>query len=198
MILRILHSSRYLRKNYFEKWGINWTQKKIRLFKDFLNEDDQIIDIGSGNCLLSYQLQQIGYQVSPIDISNLSYSEKITPLVYNGNNIPFDDKHFDTALLLAVLHHAKNPKQVLEEAKRVARKIIIIEDIYNNKIQQALTYAIDAFINLAYSPLSFHHRTHSEWLKIFATYRLEVKEVRYRKVLLIFKQAIYYLESNET
>lgn len=86
---------------------------------------------------------QKGYDVTPIDVKNLNLFDGISPLIYDGKKLPFDDDSFDVVLLIAVLHHSFNPIEMLKEARRVSKRLIIMEGIYNNKIQKYVMLAID-------------------------------------------------------
>lgn len=194
MILRLLHSTAFLRRMYFTRWGKQWVQRKVEPFLMHLDADDQILDIGSGNGLVAYTLREQGYQVTPLDVADLSYAPEVAPVVYDGQNMPFDNQAFDTALLLTVLHHIPEPDAVLQEACRVARRVIIIEDIYHNNIQKWLTFSMDRFINWGYADCPHTNKNDEEWKATFDKMGASLKAVSYRRVLFFFKQAVYCIE----
>ena len=81
--------------------------------------------------------------------------------------IPFADQSFDTVLLNDVLHHVENCEILLGEAKRVAkRQILVFED-------QAswITRLIDVVFNYVYAaqmPCPLKFKTRQEWMDLFA------------------------------
>ena len=101
---------------------------------------------------------------------------------------------FDAALLLTVLHHSDNPELVLKETARIAKKIVIIEDIYSNKIQQYLTYFMDTLVNLGHSKMTYQNKSDAEWKQVFEALQLKLVAESSRPVLLFFRQATYILE----
>jgi len=194
MVLKLLHSTAFLRKMYFQKWGKAWVSRKVRPFVHHLNERDTILDIGSGNGLVAYTLRESGYQVTPLDVADLSYAEVVKPIVYDGQQMPFEDKTFDVALLLTVLHHIEEPDKVLQEACRVADRVIIIEDIYNHFFQKKMTFLMDSFINWGYADCPHTNKNDEEWKATFDRMNMNLKAVTYRRVLLFFKQGVYCIE----
>ncbi len=140
-------------------------------------------------------LNENKYNVIPVDIKNLSFIEEIKPIIYDGKSMPFRDKTFDMSIILTVLHHTNQQNQVLKEAMRVTRKkILIIEDIYNNKIDKFITQVLDSIINLEIRGHPHSNRTDSEWKEYFKSFNLKVLNVRYPPRYFIFKPVIYELE----
>ncbi|NNC96142.1 MAG: methyltransferase domain-containing protein [Chitinophagales bacterium] len=194
MILKILHESSFLRKKYFNNWGRKWTQRKIDHVSNYIRTEESIVDIGCGNGLLTHMLREHNYNVTPVDIEDLSYSPLVKPIVYNGVLLPFENDEFQTGLLIAVLHHTKDPIELLKETSRIANDIVILEDVFYNRLQKWMLFLIDALINLGYSDLNFSHKTDREWKEIFTNLNLEVVEEKRIKTLLIFNQIIYYVK----
>src|SRR4249920_3526315 len=51
-------------------------------------------------------------------------------VVYDGADLPFADRAFDTTLLLLALHHCDAPERVLGEALRVTRhRLLVVESV---------------------------------------------------------------------
>ncbi len=193
MILYLLHSTPFLRRMYFEHWGKTWVNKKVKPFLPYLNKNDKILDVGSGNGLVAHTLRKAGYDVTPLDVADLSYEESVKPVVYDGQKMPFEDATFDVALLLTVLHHIDEPDAVLRETCRVAKRVIIIEDIYENKFQKKLTFAMDSLVNWGYAACPHTNKDDIEWRNTFQEMKMNLKDVAYRKVLFLFKQSIYHI-----
>ncbi|MEX2589857.1 MAG: methyltransferase domain-containing protein, partial [Chitinophagales bacterium] len=119
---------------------------KFRRLKPFI-KGPKVLDIGCGNGGFSLKLMQEGFDVTPLDIQDKSAFEQIKPLVFDGKNLPFEDNTFDTALLITVLHHTTAQKELISEALRAARQVLIMEDVYGNALQKQATFWMDSLVN---------------------------------------------------
>ncbi len=198
MLLKLIQKVDLIGKFYASNLGHKWIENKLKMVWPQLNSHQKIIDIGSGNGMISHTLQQKGFDTTPLDVADLSIIRTVEVVVYDGETMPFENKKFDTALLLTVLHHCPDPIPVLKEAARVASKIIIIEDIYSNPIQQYLTYAMDTLVNLGHSSMTYQNKNDREWKAAFEELNLTLVEESSKAVLGIFRQATYILVSKDT
>lgn len=114
-------------------------------------------------------------------------------MIYAVKKIPLREGECDTSLVLAVLHHTSEPEEILREAKRVSKRIIVTEDIFEGRLQRYLTYIMDCITN-AETNLPHTNRTDKEWKRTFKKLGLTLVGVRYEKFFLIFSQAVYCLE----
>lgn len=193
MSLEILQNRSFLKDWVFKVWL--WDAKfKIERISEGISKKDRILDIGTGPGSVCLLLNIEGYNISPLDVVDQALSSEIEPELYNGKKLPYKDSSFDTALILTVLHHTSNPEEVLSEAKRVADKIIIIEDIYSNPVQKYLTYFVDSIVNMEFSGHPHSNKNDTEWRGIFSELGLKLKSAKYHRFLLFFKQATYLLE----
>lgn len=193
MSLTILQNKFFLKEWVFKVWL--WDAKfKIERISEYLSKKKSILDIGTGPGSVCLLLNREGYNVAPVDVVDQTLTSEIDPEIYNGKKLPYKDKSFDTALILTVLHHTSNPENVLSEAKRVADKIIIIEDIYSSSIQKYLTFVVDSIVNMEFASHPHSNKSDKEWKETFNKLGLKLKVSRYDRFLLFFKQATYYLE----
>lgn len=176
---------------YFNAIGRPFVEKKIRPLLTELPKGTRILDIGSGNGLAAALLQDKGFDIVPMDIHEGQYDDRVKPIVYDGKNIPFANDAFEYGIILTVLHHIDDPDAVLKEAARVCKNLVIMEDIYENKLQQYLTYFLDSLANLFYSPCPHTNKNDAGWRTAFQKLHLEVKHAQYRHVIFFIKQGIY-------
>lgn len=193
--MNLLKKNKKLRNFVFNKLSKSWAEDKYRRINGLLNKEEKILDLGAGKCALSLLLKERGYNVTPVDVQDLSLTDQIEPVIYDGKNLPFADKSFDTVLLLTVLHHIPEAETVLKECQRVADKIIIIEDIYKNQVQKYLTYFTDSLFNFEFIGHPHSNKRDSEWRDLFAELNLELKYTEQEQVLLFFTQVLYHLEN---
>jgi len=94
------------------------------------NAGKEILDLGCATGDYCSNLESMGFNCTGIDV-NPEYIEKarergINVYLMNGDDLKFQNNSFDTVLLFEVLEHVENPYKILKEAKRVARKNILI------------------------------------------------------------------------
>ncbi len=191
--MKFIKKNKLFRNFIFNNISKSWAKDKYQRIKPYLNQDDKILDLGAGKCALSWFLQQNNYQVTAVDVQNLSLCPEIEPIIYDGKKLPFVDDSFDVGLLLTVLHHTPKPKAVLEEIKRVCKEIIIIEDVYYNPVQKYLTYFTDSLFNFEFIGHPHSNKTDKEWQKVFKELNLNLKDRQSEQVLKFFTQITYHL-----
>ncbi len=88
-----------------------------------------MLDVGCGDGTISKLMMDNNpaLEISGIDIMARPNSA-IPVKLFDGEHIPYNDDSYDAVILIDVLHHVKQIKNMLEEAKRVSRKYIIIKD----------------------------------------------------------------------
>lgn len=153
--------------------------RMARTIAGFLpNKADSLVDIGAGNGSITRNLGEIldvkEGQLFAVEIVPLPASQGtlawIAPDARSGV-LPLASASMDVAVLSMVLHHAREPEQVLKEAHRVLRpggKLVIREHdastieskLYNRVIDELLDRCID------YAPEALpgtHYRGASQW-----------------------------------
>ena len=129
MLLQIIRKFDLIGKFYASSLGKKWIHNKLKSVLPHLDKNEKNLDIGCGNGMITHTLRQQGFPCTPLDVADLAIMPDVDVIVYDGLIMPFEEKEFDAALLLTVLHHTPDPVPVLKETARVAKKIIIIEDI---------------------------------------------------------------------
>jgi ubiquinone/menaquinone biosynthesis C-methylase UbiE len=159
-----------------------------------LKEDDSIADIGAGICQISNELIKNGFFVTPVDILNVSPYPDVQPVVFDGKTLPFADNQFDVSLLITVLHHIPNPVAALEEALRVSKRVIIIEDVYKGLIQKYATFVMDSVVNFEYIGHPHTNKSSQEWLEVFDQHNLRVLAHEETPFWKYFQHALFHVE----
>ena len=163
------------------------TQEKIKELMNILygiafleREDDVRVIWNASETLplvpgLNMKIQGIDLHVQP--------KTYITILKYDGDNFPFGNNEFDCVIMIDVLHHTKKPQKLLEEAKRVSRKYIVIKDHYwKNRIGFFILKISDYIGNKPYGvALPYNFLKLDEWHDLITQNALTiVKSKRFR------------------
>lgn len=177
-------------------WALRRAEVKRKRLLPFLTEGESILEVGSGNGALAKLLGQKGMKLSALDIADNSLFEDMHVQVYNGQKFPFTDKQFDVCQLITMLHHTTNAEELIREAKRVSNRVIIMEDIYENRFQKYVTWFTDSLVNWEFFAHPHTNRSDAEWKELFERNGLVVEKVEYYRFLLFFKQVTYVLKAN--
>lgn len=148
-------------------------------FRPWLPARAHVLDIGAGTAHVTEAVRAAGYEPVACDLTDLRFVAE--PLVLgNGAQLPFAEGSFDISLLSTVLHHAPAAAHagMLCEAVRVLRvggRLLILEDIYENKVEMLLTRVVDAISNGQLFGEPHSNRRLSEWTEMIRT--LDLKQV---------------------
>jgi ubiquinone/menaquinone biosynthesis C-methylase UbiE len=148
----------------------------------FLNEGDKVLDIGCGSGRLGGVI--LGCNRCPRSIKYTGIEkiprggEPIDVIAYVGNTLPMEANSFDVVILADVLHHEKNPLQLIMEARRVSKKIVIIKDHKKDYFFDQLRISILDFC--ANNPHDieciYEYNTLQEWHSFFEEAKLTIEK----------------------
>jgi SAM-dependent methyltransferase len=147
----------------------------IASFASIIQPHSRILDIGAGKGFIAQEMaRQFGARVTLVDVAQ--YNHTNLPLaVCDSRALAFADGSFDYALLSFVLHHSLNPDTILREALRVAREVVVVENVVRGRIRGAVTRLIDSWPAIRYgTPPCYFTRTRDEWEGWLAGYPVDV------------------------
>ncbi|MEL7113169.1 MAG: class I SAM-dependent methyltransferase [Pseudomonadota bacterium] len=176
----------------FSVWRAD-ARRKLELVAPWIAQTDRILEIGSGPGSVLQTFRTAGLDVDAIDVSDSSYSETLKPILYDGQTMPFSDQTYNVALLLTVLHHIEDPESVLLEAARVAKRVIIIEDVYEGAWQRKYTKVADSITNLEFFGHPHSNRSDREWRETFARLNFHLEHGSVHPFAVAFQQAVYVI-----
>ena len=94
-----------------------------------LPADARLLDVGCGDARISEGIARLRPDVEVHGLDVWQRPETAIPVtVFDGVHIPHPDASFDALVFVDVLHHTRDPAVLLREAKRVARRCIVIKD----------------------------------------------------------------------
>ena len=175
-------------------WALRRAEVKRKRLLPYLQKGSSVLELGSGNGALAVLLQNEGMEVSLLDIEDKTIFREVNVEVYNGMKFPHADKQFDVCQLITMLHHTDNAEELIQEAKRVSNRVIVMEDIYEGSFQKHVTWFTDSLVNWEFYSHPHANRTDTEWQGIFQQNGLEIEKVEYYRFLLFFKQVTYVLK----
>lgn len=153
----------------------------LNSFKNFVNTGESMLSVGDGDGYVSNKIQEkTGVIIKGLDILFFEkYREKSIPLIlYDGEEIPFPDESFDITAGIFLLHHCENFHLTLREMIRVSKKkLLIVEDVFNNRIEQLFLRFFDFIENRTFSskmPIPYNFHSLIQWKEIFQQYNLKL------------------------
>jgi 2-polyprenyl-3-methyl-5-hydroxy-6-metoxy-1,4-benzoquinol methylase len=87
----------------------------------------RLLNLGCGLNTLSDRLQSLNYNISCVDINDISISKK-NIFVYDGKNLP--QCNYDACILSTVLHHIpiEEHDRIIKMISKCCKRLIIVED----------------------------------------------------------------------
>jgi len=88
-----------------------------------------ILDVGCGSGELAQSIMKARPDLKVAGLEVQVRPQTLIPVeTYDGQHLPYKDKSFDVVMFIDVLHHTDCVSQLLGEAKRVARQLVVIKD----------------------------------------------------------------------
>ncbi len=164
--------------------------------KAFLPAKQHVVEIGAGNGLVAQMLHDAtGAEFTLLDVVDYNRS-KLPMRVYDGKNVPFEDDAFDLALLIFVLHHNPDPRPLMREALRIARRgVLVVENDTRGFFKKPFTRLVDSleFVRRGVPPNYFVKST-DEWLEFFRVLPARATELHRFEIGWYWKNVILKIE----
>ena len=144
-----------------------------------LPADARVLDVGCGDGLVAATLGKLrpdlaitGVEVAPRPGCHIP----VTP--FDGRTLPFADNSFDWVLIADVLHHTTDPRILMREIVRVARRGVVLKDhLREGWLAQATLRFMDEIGNRRHGvPLPFNYLSQAEWDALFVECGLVAEE----------------------
>ena len=149
----------------------------------WLPANARVLDMGCGDGLVAWLVAQQRPDIEIRGIDVMVRNECRIPVdSFDGQNLPGPDDSFDAVLFIDVLHHTDDAMGLLREARRVARKCIIIKDhncsgLLARPILKFMDYTSNARHGIA---LPCNYWPDTKWRHTFDQLSLKIVEWRTR------------------
>jgi ubiquinone/menaquinone biosynthesis C-methylase UbiE len=138
---------------YNELTAVNKHLGGIRAIERFLPKDAMLVlDVASGGCDVGEALvSRRRCRVVSLDMNprGLKFARQTAPVAGDALQLPFADNTFDAVICSLSFHHLTNAEcvSVLREMWRVARRIVIVNDLHRNRVAHASIRILSALFS---------------------------------------------------
>jgi SAM-dependent methyltransferase len=177
-----------------------------RHFAEMIPTDASVLDVGCGDGLIAKLIleRRPDLAISGIDVA-LRPKPHIPVKTFDGSTIPYPDKSFDIVSFVDVLHHTEDPRVLLKEACRVARKTILIKDHNRDGLASGpILRLMDWMGNAPHGVvLTYNYWPKRRWHEAFSDFELPVGEYRARLGLYpaparwVFERSLHFIVALE-
>ncbi len=139
----------------------------------------RVLDVGCGDGMIARMIMDARPDIDIVGTDILVRGQTRIPVTeFDGHQLPFGDKVFDTALFCDVLHHADSVTDLLREATRVVRKSVLIKDhLLQGPLASWTLRFMDYVGNAPHGVvLPYHYLTPREWEDEFRKAGLRVQQ----------------------
>ena len=180
--------------------------RRVRALSNALGEllpkNAAVLDVGCGDGTIDVLILAQRPDVSIIGADVLVRAmTKIAVREFDGKTLPFSNGSFDVVSFVDVLHHTDEPARLLGEARRVARRLIVIKD---HTLEGALAFQtlrlMDWVGNAHHGvALPYNYWPKSQWQAAFDKLGLQVQSWRSQLGLypfpasLIFERRLHFV-----
>lgn len=167
-----------------------------------LPRDASLLDVGTGDGRIAALIagHRPDVEVRGIEVQ-VRESAAIPVEPFDGRTIPFGDGTFDAVSLIDVLHHAEDARRLLREARRVARRAVVIKDhTREGRFARGTLRLMDWVGNRRFGlAVPADYWTEAQWLRAFEELNLRPAACERRLGLyawpatLVFDRALHFV-----
>ncbi len=147
------------------------TRVLSKCFAEMLPADTKVLDVGCGDGLIDHLITQRRPDVTISGVDLIVRSQTHIPVAaFDGKRIPFEDGAFDIVMFVDVLHHTDDPETLLREARRVARRAVVLKDHTRDGLLAGPTLRFMDWVGNAPHgiPLPYNYWPERRWREAFA------------------------------
>ena len=145
---------------------------------ELLPLESSVLDVGCGDGSLAKLIRDRRPDVQMRGIDVLVRDRTAIPVEpFDGFHIPAADGAYDVVMFVDVLHHTDDPRVLLREARRVARRNILLKDHTRDGLLAGPTLRfMDGVGNARFGvALPYNYWTRAQWQAAFRELNVEVE-----------------------
>ncbi len=130
----------------------------------------RVLDVGCGDGLIDRLIGQRRPDVAITGLDLIVRPETQIPVTaFDGTHIPFGNDSFDIVMFVDVLHHTHDPETLLREARRVARRAVVLKDHTRDGVLAGPTLRFMDWVGNAPHgiPLPYNYWPERRWRQAF-------------------------------
>jgi len=178
------------------------TRVLAAILADLVPAGTNLLDVGCGDGTIAYL---IGQTKPTVSIQGLEVMPRPSCLIecreFDGTTIPLPESAVDMCLFVDVLHHTDHSEELLREARRVARRYVLIKDhLCESRFDHAVLSFMDWVGNCPHGVvLAYNYRSKAQWNRMLSACGL--RPVSWNEVLplypppfsLLFGRGLHFL-----
>ena len=148
------------------------------LLSGLLPANARVLDVGCGDGTIDRLILEArpDLRIEGVDVLTRPQTRiPVTP--FDGHSLPFRDDEFDVVTFTDVLHHTSDPAVLLREARRTARRFIIVKDHLREGFLAGPTLRFMDWIGNAHHgvALPYNYLSETQWMATLAQCDLQVE-----------------------
>lgn len=174
-------------------------ERRVRVLVEHLVEllppDATVLDVGCGDGRIAQALLDARPDLRVRGLDVLVREDAAIPVeAFDGSSLPAEDDGFDVVLFVDVLHHADDARSLLREARRVARRHVVLKDhTRDGLLADATLRFMDRVGNARHGvALPYDYWSEREWRIALSDCGLEIDAWRGRLGLYPFPASLLF------
>jgi SAM-dependent methyltransferase len=180
--------------------------RRVRKLADHLAaalpDAGSVLDVGCGDGSIDVAVLALRPRLRIIGIDVLVRERTHIPVMhFDGTALPFPDHYFDVVMFVDVLHHTPDPSVLLAEARRVARRAVVLKDHTRDGLLAGATLRLMDWVGNAHHgvALPYNYWPEAAWRATFESLKLRVDVWEARlglypwPVSLVFDRSLHFI-----
>ncbi len=147
-----------------------------------ISPGSRVLDVGCGDGTIDCLIKERKPDIEIEGIDPLVRPRVHIPVrSFDGENIPYPDRTFDAVMFVDVLHHTADPRNLLREAARVGKTVIIKDHFCDGLFADETLRLMDWVGNARHGvALPYNYWPKSKWIAAFEEFGLHATAIKFK------------------